>query len=157
MWQDGLRTSPRCERTRMRLRKLAQQLGQTPLASMYRGISEAIPGATVAVLTVRRSYEGPPISLFFFSGGGNHNDIRGSEDDRKIQNQSFAPANRGPKGQPKHTTKRHPAPHFGDKLRTWGPDKSSRAREDAPHFPARTTTKYTTEIHTPPPINVYSV
>ena len=48
--------------------------------------------------------------VLFFSclfPGGHHNDTRESEDDRKIQSQSFAPANRGPRGQPKHTTNIH--------------------------------------------------
>ena len=58
----------------------------------------------------------------FFPRGKPNRDTRESDDDRKIQNQSFAPANRGPKGQLQHTTKRYPAPHLRDKLRTWGPD-----------------------------------
>ena len=44
----------------------------------------------------------------FFVGGGKHNsDTRESDDDRKIQNQSFAPASRGPKGQLQHTSKQY--------------------------------------------------
>ena len=67
----------------------------------------------------------------FFSGGGEPTKNRKSQDDRKIQNQSFVQANRGPKGQPEYTTTKHPAPHLGDKLQTRGPDNNSRAKEDA--------------------------
>ena len=45
------------------------------------------------------------VYVYVFRGKPN-NDTRESDDDRKIQNQSFAPANRGPKGQLQHTTKR---------------------------------------------------
>ena len=59
-----------------------------------------------------------PLSFLFFFWGGTHEDTR--ESGRAENSESeFAPANRGPKGQPEHTTKRHPAPHLGDKLRTW--------------------------------------
>ena len=59
----------------------------------------------------------PSLFLLLFFRGKPNNDTPESDDERKIQNQSFAPAYRGPKGQLQHTTKRHPAPHLGDKLR----------------------------------------
>ena len=58
--------------------------------------------------------------LFIVFRGKPNNDTRESDDEHKIQNQSFAPAYRGPEGQLQHTTKRHPAPHLRGKLTTWG-------------------------------------
>ena len=68
-------------------------------------------------------------SSSFFWGGPTKN--HEGQSDRKNQNQSFAPANRGPKGQSEHTTRRNTAPHHRDRLQARRPDNNSKAKEDA--------------------------